>query len=90
MADDFITTIDSDDEVSNYGEPSGLPKIKDDELDPDFEFDFGGGRSEGLDLWGGDEVQGVKKGNEVRSIGQHTINPTADIHIIAYQCRRHH
>ncbi|XAO21649.1 ATP-dependent RNA helicase DRS1 [Cryptococcus bacillisporus CA1280] len=64
MADDFITTIDSDDEVSNYGEPSGLPKIKDDELDPDFEFDFGGGRSEGLDLWGGDEVQGVKKGNE--------------------------
>ncbi|ADV21908.1 ATP-dependent RNA helicase, putative [Cryptococcus gattii WM276] len=64
MADDFITTIDSDDEVSNYGETSGLPKIKDDELDPDFEFDFGGGRSEGLDLWGGDEVQGVKKGNE--------------------------
>ncbi|WVO19122.1 ATP-dependent RNA helicase DRS1 [Cryptococcus decagattii] len=64
MADDFITTIDSDDEVSNYGEPSGLPKIKDDELDPDFEFDFGGGRSEGLDLWGGDEVQGVKRGNE--------------------------
>ncbi|KIR29804.1 ATP-dependent RNA helicase DRS1 [Cryptococcus deuterogattii LA55] len=64
MADDFITTIDSDDEVSNYGEPSGLPKIKDDELDPDFEFDFGGGRSEGLDLWGGDEIQGVKRGNE--------------------------
>ncbi|OXG50324.1 ATP-dependent RNA helicase DRS1 [Cryptococcus neoformans] len=64
MADDFITTIESDDEVSNYGEPSALPKIKDDELDPDFQFDFGGGRSEGLDLWGGDEVQGVKKGNE--------------------------
>ncbi|OWZ47111.1 ATP-dependent RNA helicase DRS1 [Cryptococcus neoformans c45] len=64
MADDFITTIGSDDEVSNYGEPNALPKIKDDELDPDFQFDFGGGRSEGLDLWGGDEVQGVKKGNE--------------------------
>ncbi|OWZ71881.1 ATP-dependent RNA helicase DRS1 [Cryptococcus neoformans] len=64
MADDFIITIESDDEVSNYGEPSALPKIKDDELDPDFQFDFGGGRSEGLDLWGGDEVQGVKKGNE--------------------------
>ncbi|OWT39992.1 ATP-dependent RNA helicase DRS1 [Cryptococcus neoformans Bt1] len=64
MADDFITTIESDDEVSNYGEPSALPKIKDDELDPDFQFDFGGGRFEGLDLWGGDEVQGVKKGNE--------------------------
>lgn len=90
MADDFITTIESDDEVSNYGEPSALPKIKDDELDPDFQFDFGGGRFEGLDLWGGDEVQGVKKGNEVCSTRQHAADSTADIYILAYQCRRHH
>ncbi|WVQ73176.1 ATP-dependent RNA helicase DRS1 [Cryptococcus sp. DSM 104548] len=63
MPADFITTIDSDDEVSNYGGEASTAK-KDDDINPDFEFDFGGGRSEGLDLWGGDEVQGMKKGNE--------------------------
>ncbi|WVR08092.1 ATP-dependent RNA helicase DRS1 [Kwoniella sp. DSM 27419] len=74
MAVDFITTIDSDDEVSNYGEPSqpskpaakakNGDKKKDDELDSDFEFDFDGGREKGLDLWGGDKVEGVKDGRE--------------------------
>ncbi|WVQ80664.1 ATP-dependent RNA helicase DRS1 [Cryptococcus sp. DSM 104549] len=77
---EFITTIDSDDEVSNYGEPSvpptkgsksapaakagagAAPGLAADELNPEFEFDFGGGRQEGLDLWGGDKVEGAKEG----------------------------
>lgn len=71
MAMDFVTTIDSDDEVSDYGgEPSRPTKTSrknEDEadLDPDFEFDFGGGGNEGLDLWGGDEVRVNDKGKEV-------------------------
>ncbi|WRT69658.1 ATP-dependent RNA helicase DRS1 [Kwoniella shivajii] len=68
MGSEFITTIDSDDEVSNYGEPSGskgkTPVKNQEELDPDFEFDFDGGRDTGLDLWGGDEVKGLKNGTE--------------------------
>ncbi|KAK6908494.1 ATP-dependent RNA helicase DRS1 [Kwoniella mangroviensis CBS 8886] len=68
MPSDFITTIDSDDETPNYGESSvqkGKTPAKNDELDPDFEFDFsGGGRETGLDLWGGDEVKGLKNGTE--------------------------
>ncbi|ORY34815.1 P-loop containing nucleoside triphosphate hydrolase protein [Naematelia encephala] len=60
MPDDFIATIDSDDEVESLGEPSRPARgsgTKDEELDPDFEFDSGGFRPEGLDLWGGDEVK---------------------------------
>lgn len=71
MPADFVTTIDSDDEVSNYGGESSKPtpskskKQEDEELDPDFEFDFGGGGSAGIDLWGGDEVRVGDKGKEV-------------------------
>ncbi|WWC65820.1 ATP-dependent RNA helicase DRS1 [Kwoniella dejecticola CBS 10117] len=67
MSNDFITTIDSDDESPNYGEssaPRGKTTAKNDDLDPDFEFDFAGGRETGLDLWGGDEVKGLKNGAE--------------------------
>jgi ATP-dependent RNA helicase DDX27 len=71
MPADFVTTIDSDDEVSNYGGESSKTtsskskKQEDEELDPDFEFDFGGGGSAGIDLWGGDEVRVGDKGKEV-------------------------
>ena len=69
MPVDFVGTIDSDDEVSDYGgEPSRPTKSKkadEEDLDPDFEFDFGGGGNEGLDLWGGDEVRAGEKGKEV-------------------------
>jgi ATP-dependent RNA helicase DDX27 len=69
MSADFVTTIDSDDEVSNYGGESSRPqknkKGEDEELDPDFEFDFGGGGSAGVDLWGGDEVRVGDKGKDV-------------------------
>ncbi|WWC73733.1 ATP-dependent RNA helicase DRS1 [Kwoniella pini CBS 10737] len=67
MANDFITTIDSDDEAPQFGESSiqkGKTPTKNDDLDPDFEFDFAGGRETGLDLWGGDEVTGFKNGAE--------------------------
>ncbi|WVW86968.1 ATP-dependent RNA helicase DRS1 [Kwoniella bestiolae CBS 10118] len=68
MPSDFITTIDSDDEAPNYGESSvqkGKTPVKNEDLDPDFDFDFsGGGRDTGLDLWGGDEVKGLKNGTE--------------------------
>lgn len=71
MSTDFVTTIDSDDEVSNYGgeastsKPSKTKKQEDEELDPDFEFDFGNGGSAGVDLWGGDEVRVGDKGKDV-------------------------
>jgi hypothetical protein len=72
MAVDFVTTIDSDDEVSNYGGESSRPvkskKAEDEELDPDFEFDFGGGGSAGIDLWGGDEVRVGDKGKDVSPV----------------------
>lgn len=77
MPSDFLTTIDSDDEVPNLGEPSrprknveqkekSKPSVveKDDELNPDFEFDFGGGLA-GMEAWGGDEVREAKNGAEV-------------------------
>jgi hypothetical protein len=71
MSADFVTTIDSDDEVSNYGgegstsKPTKAKKGEDEELDPDFEFDFGNGGSAGVDLWGGDEVRVGEKGKDV-------------------------
>lgn len=67
MVSDFLTTIDSDDEGSNYGESSRVARTpaKNDDLDPDFHFELDGGRNEGLDLWGGDEVKGAKPGAEV-------------------------
>jgi hypothetical protein len=71
MSADFVTTIDSDDEVSNYGgegstsKPTKAKKGEDEELDPDFEFDFGNGGSAGVDLWGGDEVRVGDKGKDV-------------------------
>ena len=74
MSADFVTTIDSDDEVSNYGGESSKPqkskKAEDEELDPEFEFDFGGGGSAGVDLWGGDEVRVGDKGKDVGSISR--------------------
>lgn len=74
MPDDFVGTIDSDDEVSDYGgEPSRPVKSKktdEEDLDPEFEFDFGGGGNgnEGLDLWGVDEVRAGEKGKEVNRL----------------------
>lgn len=63
MPPDFITTIDSDDEVSNFGEPSRPARPnKEEDLDPDFDFDFTGSGQAGLDLWGGDEVKATKNG----------------------------
>lgn len=44
---------------------NGRPQQKHEDLNPDFEFDFGATKDGGLDLWGDDEVQGSKKGNEV-------------------------
>ncbi|WVF68273.1 ATP-dependent RNA helicase DRS1 [Kwoniella sp. CBS 6097] len=103
MPADFITTIDSDDEVPNYGEPSqpsapaknggvqnGDKAKKDknnDELDSDFEFDFDGGRETGLDLWGGDEVQGAKNGNEPINVDDIIARRTGKP-IQAYQDRK--
>jgi hypothetical protein len=75
MSADFVTTIDSDDEVSNYGgegstsKPTKAKKGEDEELDPDFEFDFGNGGSAGVDLWGGDEVRVGDKGKDVSLTG---------------------
>jgi ATP-dependent RNA helicase DDX27 len=86
MAMDFVGTIDSDDEISNHGEPS-RPRTtkgkasaaeprrskvddsagageKEDELNPDFEFDTGGANI-GMEAWGGDEIREAKSGAEV-------------------------
>lgn len=70
MPADFLTTIDTDDEVESVGESSRTrrqPK-KDEDLDPEFQFDFGGYKSEALDLWGGDEVKGSGSGSGVSDI----------------------
>lgn len=77
MPADFITTIDSDDEdeiPTQNGESSRArpapaagktPKI-DEDLNPEFEFDFDGSRNKEIDLWGGDEVKNSgKTDNEV-------------------------
>nr|ODN94032.1 ATP-dependent RNA helicase DRS1 [Cryptococcus depauperatus CBS 7841] len=71
--DDLITTIDSDISDDEFHVPeSSVSKDKrntlDENLNPNFEFDFGGSRGEGLDLWGGDEIQGLKKGNELINV----------------------
>nr|ODN99934.1 ATP-dependent RNA helicase DRS1 [Cryptococcus depauperatus CBS 7855] len=71
--DDLITTIDSDISDDELHVPeSSVSKDKrntlDENLNPNFEFDFGGSRGEGLDLWGGDEIQGLKKGNELINV----------------------
>jgi len=89
MSADFVTTIDSDDEVSNYGgeastsKPTKAKKGEDEELDPDFEFDFGNGGSAGVDLWGGDEVRVGDKGKDVSLYD--LINGMGLM--IGYQCR---
>lgn len=87
MPSDFITTIDSDDEefpVQN-GESSrgrNTPVLKamqgkvavDEDLNPEFQFDFDGLRNEGLDLWGGDQVKkSGKADNEVRTVSRGCI-----------------
>jgi hypothetical protein len=66
MSKDFITTIDSDDEVEVLGESSRQPRkeAKDADLEPDFEFDLNTDK-DGLDLWGGDEVKESRNGVEV-------------------------
>ncbi|KAK4687977.1 ATP-dependent RNA helicase DDX27, partial [Tremellales sp. Uapishka_1] len=69
MPNDLITTLDSDDEGSNYGESSRtsrpLPKV--DELDPEFEFDMDGGVQE-TDTWGGDELLESSAANTALSV----------------------
>ena len=56
---------DEEGEVEMNGAASkGKKETKD--LNPEFKFDGDGSRSDGLDLWGGDEVQEKGKGNEVR------------------------
>ena len=59
MSYDLVTTIDSDDEPIHLGESSrpARPIEKDEDLDPDFEFDFAGERQGGVDLWGDDELK---------------------------------
>lgn len=76
MPADFITTIDSDDEEEvpiQNGESSkaratpssAKPKI-DEDLNPEFAFDFDGSRNAEIDLWGGDELKtSGKVDNEV-------------------------
>lgn len=89
MSTDFVTTIDSDDEVSNYGGEGSTSKTnktktnkrEDEELDPDFEFDFGNGGSAGVDLWGGDEVRVGDKGKDVS-----LISFKEEKLIVGYQC----
>lgn len=68
MANDFIGTIDSDDEGNNYAESSTKGKqvaVEKDDFDPDFEFDFGGGgRDTGLNAWETEEVSEVQRVSE--------------------------
>lgn len=57
---DFITTIDSDDE-SVQGESSRMARAAtpaQNDMNPEFNFDADGGRTQGLDLWAEDEVKG--------------------------------
>lgn len=79
MPSDFITTIDSDDEdfPTQNGESSRLQptpvksaqkKVVDEDLNPEFQFDFDGLRNEELDLWGGDEVKKSGKAGDVVSV----------------------
>ena len=64
MSTDFITTIDSDDEVEIQAEGSRPRQnnAKDDDLDPDFEFDFGGGGEDNrLNAWEAEQPSEVQK-----------------------------
>jgi hypothetical protein len=66
MSTDFITTIDSDDEVESLGESSRPTRdIKQQDLQPEFRFDLAQ-ETQGLDLWGGDEIK-ASNGVEVSS-----------------------
>lgn len=65
MANDFIGTIDSDDEGTNFAESSTRgkqPNVEKDDFDPDFEFDFGGGgRESRLNAWETENANEVQK-----------------------------
>lgn len=64
MRDDFVGTIDSDDDTGSLGESSRANRLtaKEEDFDPDFEFDFAGERQQGIDVRGDDEVKEGSKG----------------------------
>lgn len=64
MPDDFITTIDSDDEYDVQAGSNKKPNVEKDDFDPDFEFDFGGVKDNGLNSW---EVEQANEVQKVRS-----------------------
>jgi len=68
MSHDLLITIDSDDESDIQAESNGrsLPPAKEEDLDPDFEFDFTGQKQQEVELRGGDEVKDGKSGAQVR------------------------
>jgi ATP-dependent RNA helicase DDX27 len=79
MPADFITTIDSDDEYEfpdKNGEssraraaPAGKAPKLDEDLNPEFQFDFDGLRNAEIDMWGGDELKNSgKTDNEVSKL----------------------
>ncbi len=62
MPNDFITTIDSDDEIDIQAESSkSRQNVEKDDFDPDFEFDFGGNRDNGLNSWEIEQANEVQK-----------------------------
>lgn len=69
MPDDFITTIDSDDELpiqhgssSKAGSKQQVAQAEKDEFDADFEFDFGaGGKENGLNAWETEQASEVQR-----------------------------
>ena len=81
MPDDFITTIDSDDEGSVHEQAGKKPQTDKDDFDPDFDFDFGGGgKDNGLNSWE------VEQANEVQKVSiSHRIVLRKDS-----RCRRYH
>ena len=61
MPDDFITTIDSDDEYQAEGSRP-RQNVEKDDFDPDFEFDFGGGGKDNrLNSWETEQASEVQK-----------------------------
>lgn len=68
MPDDFITTLDSDDEETYNGESSKTARtpINQDDLDPNFDFDLSaGGIISDAHAWGGDELLGASTSAQV-------------------------
>lgn len=92
MPADFITTLDSDDdEGSQLGESSNRHRTpaKEDDLDPDFEFDLsGGGVVQELQAWGGDELIGASSSITVSHYKLQAI--MSDFDYTACDCGRYH